>query len=98
MREHLYQRDSACPAFNRQRIVTTVKNGMPGHPVSNLSGAEAIVSDRLVRVLVAYPSTAAAILRLDANAPYPMTETPILKDKTVNLAYRMYFECPVVLK
>ncbi len=27
-----------------------------------------------------------------------MTETHILKDKTVNLAYRMYFECPVVLK
>ncbi len=33
-----------------------------------------------------------------ANAPYPLTETHILKDKTVNLAYRMYFECPVVLK
>ncbi len=26
-----------------------------------------------------------------------MTEMHILKDKTVNLAYRMYFECPVVL-
>ncbi len=33
-----------------------------------------------------------------AKAPYPMTETHILKDKTVNLVYRMYFECPVVLK
>ncbi len=33
-----------------------------------------------------------------ANVPHPMTETHILKDKTVNLAYRMYFECPVVLK
>ncbi len=32
------------------------------------------------------------------KAPYQMTETHILKDKTVNLAYRMYFECPVVLK
>ncbi len=27
-----------------------------------------------------------------------MTETHILKDKTVNLAYRMYFACPVVFK
>jgi len=33
-----------------------------------------------------------------ANAPYPMTEHHILKDKTVNLAYRMYIEYPVVLK
>ncbi len=30
-----------------------------------------------------------------ANAPYSMTKTHILKDKTVHLAY---FECPVVLK
>ncbi len=32
-----------------------------------------------------------------ANAPYSMTETNILKDKIVNLAYTMYFECSVVL-
>ncbi len=39
------------------------------------------------------------ILRLDIRMPnYPMTETHILKDNTVNLAYRMYFESPVVLK
>ncbi len=25
-----------------------------------------------------------------------MTGTRILKDKTVNLAYRMYFECPII--
>ncbi len=31
-----------------------------------------------------------------ANAPYPMTEMQIFK--TVNLAYRMYFECTEVLK
>jgi len=28
----------------------------------------------------------------------PMTGTHIMKDKEDNLAYRMYFECPVVLK
>ncbi len=33
-----------------------------------------------------------------ADAPYPKQETHIFKDKTVNLAYGMYFECPVVLK
>ncbi len=32
------------------------------------------------------------------KVPYPMTETHILKDKTVNLNNRMYFECPVILK
>ncbi len=47
---------------------------------------------------IAYPSTAAAILRLDIQTPQRRTVTHILKDKTVNLAYRMYFECPVVLK
>ncbi len=36
-----------------------------------------------------YPSTAATTVYV--NAPYPMTETHILKDKTVNLAYRMYW-------
>ncbi len=87
-----------CSTTNQQRIVTPGENGMPGHSIPNPSGAEAIVSDLLVRVLVAHPSTAAAILRLDIKPLYPKTETYILKDKTVNLAYRMYFEYPVVLK
>ncbi len=53
----------------------------------------------LVRVLVSYPSTVPAILRLDMQTSLiPVTEMHILKDKTVNLAYRIYFECPVVLK
>ncbi len=45
-REHFYQRDSAYPVFNRQRIVTPGKNGTSGHPVPNPSGAEVTVSDR----------------------------------------------------
>ncbi len=55
----------------------------------------------ITSVLVAFLSAVAAKLRLcerpssDCN---PMTWTHNLKDKTVNLAYRMYFECPVVLK
>ncbi len=49
-REHFYQRDSVYPAFNRQRIVTRGRNGTPGVPIPNPSGAEAIVY-----VLIAYP-------------------------------------------
>ncbi len=41
-REHFYQCNSA---FNPQLIVTSGENGTSGHPVTDTSGAEAIVSD-----------------------------------------------------
>ncbi len=44
-------------------------NGMSCHPVPDPSGAEGIVLDR---VLVAYPSTAAATLRLDNVIQMPL--------------------------
>ncbi len=44
-REHFCQRNSTYPAINRQWIMSPGENGTYGHPVPNLSGAEAIVSD-----------------------------------------------------
>ncbi len=68
--------------------MTPGKHGTSGHPVPNPEAIVLIASSRLVVCL----SAAAAVLRTRyANAPYPMTEMHILKDKTVNSAYRMNF-------
>ncbi len=77
MRPHFYQHNSAYPAFNRQRIVTPGKNGTPGYTVSKVLGAEAIVSGcgSLSVHCGCYTETRYA------NAPYPMAERHILKDR-----------------
>ncbi len=91
-REHFYQH------VNRQRIVT---------PGKNWKLVTQSLALRVLRPLFQIVSLRFGNLSVHcrchtvtsyANAPYPMTEMHILKDKTVNLAYRMYFECPVVLK
>ncbi len=50
-REHLCQSDYAYPAFTNFKLIDNElwllgKNGTSGHPLSNPSGNEAIVSDR----------------------------------------------------
>ncbi len=101
-REHFYQRDSTYPAFTNFKLIDNELwlLGKTGRLVTQS------LTLRVLRPLFQIASSRFGSLSVHcchtetryANAPYPMTETHILKDKTVNLAYRMYFECPVVLK
>ncbi len=102
-REHFYQRDSAYPSFTNFKLIDNELwlPGKTGRLVTQsltlqmLKPLFQIVSSRFgsLSVRCGYHTETRY-----SNAPYPMTETHIFKDKTVNLAYRMYFECPVVLK
>ncbi len=83
-REHFFQHNFAFTTFNGQQIATPGKNGTSGQPVPSPSGAEAIVCFGNLSVHCGCHTET----RYE-NAPYPITETHILKDVSVNLAYRM---------
>ncbi len=102
-REHFYQCDSAYPAFTNFKLIDNKCDSREKRDVWSPSP----LTLRVLRPLFQITSSRFASLSVHCgchnetryvNAPYPMTEPHILKDKTVNLAYRMYFECPVVLK
>ncbi len=102
-REHFYQSDSAYPAFTNFKLIDN-ELWLPGKTGRLVTLSLTL---RVLRPLFQITSSCFGSLSVRcgchtdtkyANAPHLMTETHILKDKTVNLANRMYFECPVVLK